>query len=165
VNFAVANKEPFSCNFHPPSFAAAAVVEDPDVSSTSSFASRGLPEGLKQQLVIDIQFAGGLDHFSLIEICKTKQDLYGGPKTKLRRKVQNQVDRWKKVQRAEFNKLALLSVAATPKKNKSNHSKKQQKTPDAQRSRNSVTPSSVKTTNDRFLLSPPSSSKPPLLHE
>ena len=71
-----------------------------------------LTQTIKQQLALDIQQRGGIDFFCLQTLCNDKQDIYGLPRSKQRKKIQNKVGRWKKLLRHEYN--ALISGAFSP---------------------------------------------------
>jgi len=85
-------------------------AENSVTSSTDS--TRGIPDHVKTQLVVDIQAAGGLDRAVLKNIIKERELLYKGPNpalhAKIIEKLSNQVQRWKTRQHADFNCHALL---------------------------------------------------------
>jgi hypothetical protein len=47
------------------------------VAAEETAATRGISDSLTKQLAIDIAARGGLDNFSLQNVCKEKPDLYG----------------------------------------------------------------------------------------
>jgi hypothetical protein len=60
-------------------------------------SARGLSVNIQRQLIIDISLNGGLDFFRLRDLCNSKPDVYGAINSKLRRKIQNTVARWRKL--------------------------------------------------------------------
>ena len=61
-----------------------------------------LPKSLVQQLVKDIEQAGGIDNASIKKICDKKPDIYGRPNSLSRRKIQNKAARLKKLTPNEY---------------------------------------------------------------
>lgn len=65
----------------------------------------GLQSHLDKQLIQDIQASGGRGSFSLAHICDRKQEIYGSPRSSLRRKVANRSDYLRKLSNAEYAQL------------------------------------------------------------
>ena len=85
--------------------------DDSEASDTENLFDQpteaGLPPATQKTLFLDIQDRGGLDTFSLKKLCDDKPDTYGTPASVFRRKVQNQVQRWKTHHRPEYDNLRL----------------------------------------------------------
>jgi hypothetical protein len=66
-------------------------------SSTSSADKKGwgLTSSIQKQLLVDIEEAGGLASCNLEVVCNAKEDIYGQPNSKHRRKVQNVLKYWR----------------------------------------------------------------------
>jgi hypothetical protein len=73
--------------------------------------SRSLPEHVLKTLAQDIEAAGGIGGresrrpFNLPRICEKREDIYGAPDSSRRKAIQNKVDRWRKLTRAEYSTL------------------------------------------------------------
>jgi hypothetical protein len=70
----------------------------PHSSSSASSADKkgwGLSSSIQKQLLVDIEEAGGLASCVLEVVCNAKEDIYGQPNSKHRRKVQNVLKYWR----------------------------------------------------------------------
>lgn len=71
--------------------------------------ARSLPVHVLKSLAQDIEAAGGIGGrdsrrpFNLPRICNKREDLYGAPGSSRRKAIQNKVDRWRKLTRAEYS--------------------------------------------------------------
>lgn len=93
-----------------------------DVVSDESLAEEeaewGLRPSVQRSLLQDIEEQGGLDVVDLASLCNAKPDVYGLPRSPLRRKVQNKVDRWKTKSSSEFDAIKRnLGVTSAPASN------------------------------------------------
>lgn len=70
---------------------------------------RSLPIHVLKSLAQDIEAAGGIGGrdsrrpFNLPRICNKREDIYGAPGSSRRKAIQNKVDRWRKLTRAEYS--------------------------------------------------------------
>lgn len=67
--------------------------------------TRGLSVELQKKLVEAVERSGGLDSVNLKVVCDSDKTSFGTPNSPLRRKVQNQIDRWKGKSAPAFEKL------------------------------------------------------------
>jgi len=65
----------------------------------------GLTPEIELELLTDIEQQGGLGQVNLKRLCTEKSCTYGEKNSTLRRKIQNQVDRWKRKSAAEFDQI------------------------------------------------------------
>jgi hypothetical protein len=82
-----------------------------------TYNNKGFSNHLQKQLLQDIQNGGGLNSCRLKNICNRNSDSYGKPSSDLRKRIQNQVYRWKKLNSYQYAKLlhdfgVLLPISA-----------------------------------------------------
>jgi len=83
-------------------------------SPVSLSDSRGLPLHLQKQLLQQIEKEpGGLKHLKLKSLCDRFPQAYGARGSKLREKVQNKVDRWKRLDKNSYGCL-LIKLGVDP---------------------------------------------------
>lgn len=74
---------------------------------------RGLPAQVLKQLLTDLESHGGLNTgVSIKQICDLKSDIYGCPGSKIRKQVQNRVDRLRRIPYNDY--LSLLQSLGVP---------------------------------------------------
>lgn len=83
------------------------IQSDEDIANAAPTTTpqllRGLPKHLFKELLIDIEAAGGLStNFNLKHLCNQKPHSYGIPNSKLRKQIQNRVDRLKNLTAADY---------------------------------------------------------------
>ena len=93
-----------------------------DSESVGSTGSRGLPKFVTKQLASDMEkefggikcFRDDQDYFLLARLCNFRDEVYGAPKSDLRRKVQNKIAYWKSLDEAQYTKRVLLKYGVPP---------------------------------------------------
>jgi hypothetical protein len=93
------------------------IAEKPASTVTPQIV-RGLKKHLFKQLLLDIEASGGLsENFQLKHICDQKPTVYSVPTSKIRRQVQNRVNRLKKFSATDYqqylNVFGILSAHQT----------------------------------------------------
>ncbi len=68
-------------------------------------SSRGLSFNVQRQLITDIVLNGGLELVRLRDLCNSKPDVYGLQRSKVRRKIQNKVNEWKRLSPSAYIQL------------------------------------------------------------
>jgi len=115
--------------------------DESSISSAGSYSSRGTPaftEAERKQLVVDIEKSGGIDSVSTKQLCDLKPSIYGAPKTLLRTKTRNQIYRWKKKQRSDYNSLLLGAAKNDARQEAPSQRPTQRRTPPQSPARNLV---------------------------
>ena len=68
-------------------------------------SSCGLSFNVQRQLITDIALNGGLEFVCLRDLCNSKPDVYGLQNSRVRRKIQNKVHQWKRLNSAAYVRL------------------------------------------------------------